>query len=371
MSLSDLQKVMKIHQNLNKTMHDGMEDLFKTVEVKKSEILSPYYEDCRRKAVVCKDQKDKSKSKKSKKSKKGGGKHGSPLVSMLLVGVSNIMVLEDDSDNPHHQELFTGFVDLNGDFNYTINRDPRTLTIANKENFNIDKTTLTIDRDGREREEVDLNPIGHMGVEDDRMIELLEKAIRGENSTPLTGGKSRQWVYKVDAFGYKLVIKSNSSIDEYICMCKAYIKGIPVTPPLGLYKNNILVEAFINQGDHKEDYLKATYQAHMFTDLRNKYDAVVETLKIADMGGDFKLDNLMINSNGEIVMTDYYVNGCRNWSDWEMLAQSEGLNYSFGARLQHYIEVKRNDHEITYVPILRENNGFRETMISRGLIFNT
>ena len=34
MSLSDLQKVMKIHQNLNKTMHDGMEDLFKTVEVK-------------------------------------------------------------------------------------------------------------------------------------------------------------------------------------------------------------------------------------------------------------------------------------------------------------------------------------------------
>jgi len=345
--LFDLQKVIKEHEKLNKNNAHDIKDFFKTHKVRRSEISLPYYQDWRREnEIIHKHQK------KETKTKKGGGKHGSQLVNVLLVGNSN-----------NNEEIFIGYIDENEKFNYTINRDPNTLTIANGDNFSMNDNKLYIDRDGGEREAVDLKPIATMEVDDEAMIELLKNAKDGHNSTPLTGGKSRDWVYKVDAFGHELVMKSNSSNDEYLCICKAYIKGIPVTPPLGLYNNNIIVEAFINQGDHKEDYLKATYRQDIFTDLKNKYNKILETFKAADMGGDFKLDNLMINSDGEIVMTDYYVPGCKKWSEWEALAQREGLNYSFEARLKHYVEVKRRDHEVTYIPILREKNGSNKEFI--------
>lgn len=171
----------------------------------------------------------------------------------------------------------------------------------------------------------------------------------------LEGGKTRKWVKSNGV----IVVKSNSSEDEYECNCKSYILGIPVNPPLGYINlpndDKVIIEKMIVKNSHTDDFIKCYYDKSLYEILKIQYDLLIEKLKTADIGGDFKLDNILFNNDGMFILTDFSISRCPSWERWKEIAiQEEGSIepfINFKNRLIYYISSLHHEGKLTYVPI--------------------
>ena len=198
---------------------------------------------------------------------------------------------------------YNGYLSKNGNFYYTKHFQ-KPVQIGE---FNIDAGILTID--GVKKIQLhnaflDITKIRHIMM----------------NGKMIYGGKTRKWV-KTDETS--LVVKSDSSEDEYECNCKKYILGIPLNPPMGYLHTsgeNIIIEKLIKKNSHSDDFMKCHYDKNLYNKLNKQFNVLIEQLSNANIGGDLKMDNVLFNEDGSFILTDFSTpfnfNGrCPTWDE--------------------------------------------------------
>jgi len=187
------------------------------------------------------------------------------------------------------------------------------------------------------------------------VLDIIEINQTMMNGALLEGGKTRKWVKSNGV----IVVKSNSSDGEYECNCKSYILGIPVNPPLGYLNlpndDNVIIEKMITKNSHTDDFIKCYYDKSLYEILKNQYNVLIEKLKTANIGGDFKLDNILFNNDGMFILTDFSISMCPSWEHWtEIAIREEGSMepfINFKNRLISYINSLNYEGKLIYVPI--------------------
>jgi hypothetical protein len=183
-------------------------------------------------------------------------------------------------------------------------------------------------------------------------IESINNTIT--NGKRLEGGKSRSWVKTNEI----IVVKTDSSDEEYECNCKGFISGVPLNPPMGflslLSGEKVIVEKMIPKNSHTDDFIKCYHDPLLYERLSQQFNALVEKLKTANIGGDFKLDNILFNEDGSFILTDFSIPSCPSWTGWMSIAEREGALdqfTDFKKRLKHYLSNLQREGQLVFVPI--------------------
>ena len=178
-----------------------------------------------------------------------------------------------------------------------------------------------------------------------------EKIIKSANSvlnvgSKLEGGKSRNSV-KTDN---NIVVKTNSDYDEYYRMCLCFIMKIPINPPIGLLilkNHSYIIEKYINN-KYSDTFIKCLINKNIRLETQEKFNNLVKSLKIANVAGDFKLDNILFDNYGNFILTDFPSNSRKNYKfipitfkEWESITINESGNINlyitFSNRLMYYM----------------------------------
>lgn len=250
--------------------------------------------------------------------------------------INNLFFSKDNKYNGY-------FSEIDNNFYYTELRNPTTFKIGM---FDKKTENLTIINDTIQTNiQLYTNSLN---------IEQIKETIT--SGTKLEGGKSRNWV-KTDG---SVVVKTNGSAAEYECSCKCYILGIPLNPPLVYIESsskdesNMIVEKMIKSNSHTDDFIKCYYDASLYNNLNIQFNNLIEKLKLANIGGDFKLDNILFNEDGSFILTDFSMS-CMTWDNWVKIAlREEGdidMFLSFKKRLDYYLTQLLNEGVVIWVPM--------------------
>lgn len=168
-----------------------------------------------------------------------------------------------------------------------------------------------------------------------------------ENGLLLTGGTTRL-IIKTDG---KYVLKTCDQF-EYIGMSIAHMKYKKILSPVAMvtiYGRPYILEKFIQPSDVFDKCAAAGMTSPIYLDTKRKFDEIVKDLKRIDIGGDFKLDNIMFDSEGNMMLDDFVIIKSgepityRDWAKSAILeTKGRGIDFftEFDNRLNYYIQTK-------------------------------
>jgi len=170
-----------------------------------------------------------------------------------------------------------------------------------------------------------------------------------ETGISLLGGNTRNFVKRGDRF----VVKSDSDYNEYYRTCTCFILNLPINPPAGLLigdgYDSYIVEKYISENEKTNTFVKCLINKNTRVETNEKFIDLVKNLKTANVGGDFKLDNILFNNDGSFILSDFATlanKSCNflpiTYTEWSVVATSEGGSLepftNFIKRLTHYIK---------------------------------
>jgi hypothetical protein len=177
------------------------------------------------------------------------------------------------------------------------------------------------------------------------------------NGIRLLGGQTRAFVKRNE----DSVVKSDSSFLEYYRGCICFMLNIPINPPMGLLLgdgyDSYCVEKYIAKNENSATFVKCLVDKDIRDNTSRKYSELLETLKRVNIGGDFKLDNILFNSDGSFILTDFATlpnNECKifpiQYSQWKQVAIREEGSFepfeSFTKRLEFFVKTNGKWNEI-------------------------
>ena len=128
---------------------------------------------------------------------------------------------------------------------------------------------------------------------------------------------------------------------EFAELVRLYLRGLPVAQPLTVV--NLSGELFLVEkryGSARELFLGCLEDDARFDAARRQWEGLVSRLAALEAGGDFKLDNILLDERGGFVLTDFMVREALTFSRWMETRPHRGY-LDFTCRLCHFAHYRR------------------------------